>query len=51
VDWKPKIQYYDYVAQSTDKKPVKQVFPYVKVSFVSCSLHIIVILSMFGVIC
>lgn len=31
ADWKPKTQYYDYVAQSTDKKPVKQVFPYVKV--------------------
>jgi hypothetical protein len=31
VDWKPETQYYDYVAQSTEKKPVKQVFPYVKV--------------------
>lgn len=30
-EWKPSIQYYDFVAQSTTKKPIKQVFPYVKV--------------------
>lgn len=30
-NWKPTTQYYDYVAQSSDKKPIKQVFPYVKV--------------------
>lgn len=30
-DWKPKVCYYDFYAQSTEKAPVKQVFPYVKV--------------------
>ena len=30
-NWKPATQYYDYVAQSSEKKPIKQVFPYVKV--------------------
>jgi len=33
AEWKPRIQYYDYLAQSTEKKPVKQVFPYVKAAF------------------
>jgi hypothetical protein len=40
-DWKPKVCYYDYYAQSTEKAPVKQVFPYVKVY--RYTLHFIII--------
>ena len=32
--WKPTIKYYDFFAQSTEQKKVKQVFPFVKVCLV-----------------
>src|SRR5690242_13212892 len=34
-EWKPNIEYYDYYAQSRTDAPVKQVFPYVKTSFLN----------------
>jgi hypothetical protein len=37
VEWKPRIDYYDYYAQTSEKKPVRQTFPYVRVC--SFSIH------------
>ena len=30
-EWKPRIDYYDFYTQSTEKMPIRQTFPYVKV--------------------
>jgi hypothetical protein len=36
AEWKPHIDYYDYMAQSAEKAKVSQSFAYVKVSRLFC---------------
>ncbi len=49
-DWKPKVCYYDFYAQSTEKAPVKQVFPYVKV-YTLPFIIIIIIINIYRLLC
>lgn len=37
-DWKPRIDYYDYFAQNSEEKPIRQTFPFVKVCFHSSAI-------------